>query len=123
MNHDESSAILNFDILFNWNSLLDNVRNQCHLKIYKKAFDQALIIISKLPHHLNYSISEEIINLINLVCHQFDLSPQKTMWVERYTINRVTGQAIFYQVFSLEEYIYRNVIEQKTLETISQIKL
>ncbi len=79
LNCFDPAAFLIVDFLFKWNCELENINNQCHLKIYKITFDKAIVIISDILNNSSYAIDEETINVINLVCKQFNLSPKKTM--------------------------------------------
>ena len=120
----KSPAFLSIDILFTWHSEIVKTESQCRLRIYKLTFDAAVVIVSNLPdNNPDYTITEESLTLIRLVCNKFALYPNKTMWIEHYPKGDLKEEEIFEQVILLWNDDWSKRIKKEQIEALLGVKL
>lgn len=117
------SAFLSLDILLILNYQLADINYQCRLRIYKISFNQAVVVVSKPPINTGCSSSNEVINLIDLVCYQFSLSRHNTMWIEHSYNGYAEEQESYEELIVIETYVCRKKINKQKLEELLQIRL
>ncbi len=81
------SALLRIDTPLAWYSQTAQTYYECRLRIYQIALERTLIIVSELEDNPGPSIRNKASTLIHLICDDFGLAPEKTMWVEHYPFN------------------------------------
>ena len=123
LNLDNAPAVLSVDTIFTWYSETAKGNCQCHLRIYKIAFDKAIIIASELPDNPGRSITDEALTLIHLVCYKFGLAPTKTMWVEHYPKGYFKDEATYDEVMLIQGRVISQRIKQRKIEDILGMEL
>ncbi|MEM8720143.1 MAG: hypothetical protein AAGE84_12630 [Cyanobacteria bacterium P01_G01_bin.39] len=121
LSFSESAATLDVDMLFTWYS--DTAKGNCHcrLRIYKMAFNQAIIIVSELPDNPGRSITDEASTLINLVCYKFGFAPYKVMWIEHYPPGYLKDVETYDEVILGVGHISSRRIKKQSLEKLLRI--
>lgn len=119
----KSPAILNVDMLFTWYSETAKGNCHCHLRIYKVAYDHAVIIVSELPDNPGRSITDEASALINLVCYKFGFAPYKIMWIEHYPAGYLKDDETYDEVMLAAGCISSRRISRQSLEKLLSVKL
>ena len=118
-----SAASLDIDMLFTWYSEIAKGNCHCHLRIYKVAFDKAVIIVSELLDNPGRSITDEASTLINLVCYKFGFAPYKVMWVEHYPPGYLKDGETYDEVRLGVGYISSIRINKQSLEKLLGVSL
>jgi len=75
---------------FHWKGF-GGCNSKCHLSIYFNN-NESLVIATELESNLGTSIANDAKKLIKLVCQQFELNPQATMWIEHYKADEDTEE-------------------------------
>ena len=123
MNISESPAVLSVDTPIRWYSETAQIHCECRLRIYKVAFDQAVVIVSELPDNPGRSITDEASTLIHLVCDDLELNPAKTMWLEHYPAGYLKDEETYDEVMLVQGYTYSTRIDKQKLEALLLVKL
>ncbi len=123
LNISESPAVLTIDTPITWYSQLAHLKCECRLRIYKITFELAVVIVSELDYNPGRSITDEALTLIHLVCHEFGLSPTKTMWLEHYPVGYLKDEETYEQVLLWQGYTYSKRISKQKLEALLGVKL
>ena len=123
MNPSESPAVLTIDTPIIWDSRTAQTQCKSRLRIYKIAFDQAVVIVSELEAHPGRLITAEAFRLIYWVCAEFALNPEKTMWVEHYLIGYLKDEETYDEVVLVQGYTYSTRIDKQKLEALLGVKL
>lgn len=123
LNFSESAATLDVDMLFTWYSETAKGNCHCRLRIYKVAFDQAVIIVSELPDNPGRSITDEASTLINLVCYKFGFASYKVMWIEHYPPGYLKGGGTYDEVMLAAGCISSRGINRQALEKLLGVNL
>ena len=123
MNISESPAVLTIDTPITWYSQI--AQSKCHyrLRIYKIAFDQAVVIVSKLQDNSSRLITREASRLIHWVGQEFGLSPAKTMWLEHYPAKHLQEEDIYEQVTLHQRHAYSTKVNKQKIEALLGVKL
>lgn len=116
-------AVLSIDMMFTWDSEIVKTECQCHLRIYKLTFDAAIVIVSDLPNNSGYTITEEALTLIPLVCNEFALYPTKTMWLEHYPQGDFKKEETFEQVLLFRNNDWSKRVKKEQIESLLGVKL
>lgn len=120
MNFPKISIVLDTDIIFDWNSSVDNLHSVCRLRIYRRNFDETIVIVSELTDNPGHLIRDELTTLLNLVCLQFNLTRNKIMWFEHYSYQE---REIYEEVIMLHKYACRQLVSKRKLEMLLKTKL
>ena len=123
MNISESPAVLSIDTPITWYSQIAQTKCHYRLRIYKIAFDQAVVIVSELQDNSGRLIAGEASTLIRWVCNEFALNPGKTMWVEHYPAGYLTEEETYQEVMLVMGYTSSKRIDKQKLEALLGVKL
>ena len=123
MNISESPAVLTVDTPITWYSQTAQTYCQCRLRIYKITFEKAVVIVSELLNNTGRSITDEALTLIRLVCHEFALSPGKTMWFEHYPVGYLKDDETYEQVMLVQSHTYSTRVSKQKIEAVLGVKL
>ena len=123
LNISESPAVLTIDTPITWYSQLAKLKCACRLRIYRMTFDQAVVIVSELEDYPGRSITDEALTLIHLICHEFGLSPTKSMWLEHYPVGYLKDEETYDEVMLWQGYTYSKRISKQKLEALLGVKL
>ena len=123
MNISESPAVLTIDTPITWHSQAAQTHCECRLRVYRVTFDKAVVIVSQLLNNTGRSITDEALTLIRLVCHEFALSPGKTMWFEHYPAGYLKDDETYEQVMLVQGYTYSTRVNKQKIETLLGVKL
>ena len=107
MRQTQNTAILTTDTIFSWRPTERGFDCQCRLKIYQKCSDQRVVIFSISPDLPETTFSRTIPPLIRQVNHRFNLSPQKTMWLEHYPGVKFKTTDDYFQLSILQDRVSR----------------
>jgi hypothetical protein len=81
---EQSTTNLIEDIIFTWKSVGHTFDSKCRLRIYQLECARTVIIVSNLSENTGRSITNAAEHLIQLVRFQYNLTPNKMMWIEHY---------------------------------------
>ncbi len=123
MNISESPAVLTIDTTIAWYSQIAQTKCHYRLRIYKIAFDQVVVIVSELQDNSSRLITREASTLIDLVCYNFGLAPEKTMWVEHYPAGYLKEEETYKQVLLVQGQVHSTRISKQKLEALLGVKL
>ena len=123
LNISKSPAVLTIDTPITWYSQKAQTHCQCRLRIYKIAFDQAVVIVSELEDNPGGLITAGAFRLIHWVCSEFALNSAKTMWVEHYPAGYLKKEETYEEVMLVQGYTYSTRISKQKLEALLGVKL
>lgn len=128
MNLSESPAVLSVDTPITWYSKTAQTQCKYHLckyrlRIYKIAFDKAVVILSERQDNSRGLIMEEASRLIHWVCHEFELSPSKITWLEHYPAKHLREEDIYEQVILVQPHLYSIMIDKQKIEDLLGVNL
>ncbi len=117
------SALLRIDTPLAWYSQTAQTKCECRLRIYQIDLERTMVIVSELHAHPGRSISNEAFMLIYLVCHEFDLPPGQTMWVEHYPAGYLKEEETYEQVMLMHGHVHSTRVNKQKLEALLGVKL
>jgi len=123
LNISDLPAALTIDTTITWYSQIAWSQCKCRLRIYKIAFDQAVVIVSELEDNPGRLITAEAFRLIYWVCAEFALNPEKTMWVEHYPVGYLKDEETYDEVLLVQGYTYSQRVSQQKIEALLGVKL
>ena len=123
MNPSESPAVLTIDTPIIWYSRTAQTQCKSRLRIYKIAFDQAVVIVSELEDNPVPLITAEAFRLIDWVCSEFALNSAKIMWVEHYPLGYLQKEETYDEVLLVQGYTYSTRISKQKIEALLGVKL
>lgn len=86
------------DIILNWKRKAHEELNRYHVRIYRLDRSRAIVIASNITVFPNRTIADITPEIINFVCHYFNLFHDKIMLVEHYLLNNLPNADVYFQV-------------------------
>ncbi len=123
MNISESPAVLTIDNPITWYSTIAKILCECRLRIYQITIDQAMVIVSELQDNSSRPLTGEASTLIDIVCYNFGLAPENTMWVEHYPASYLKEEEIYEQVTLVQGQASSTRVNKQKIEALLGIKL
>ena len=123
MNISESPAVLTIDNPITWYSTTAKILCECRLRIYQITIDLAMVSVSELQDNSSRPLTGEASTLIDIVCYNFGLSPENTMWVEHYPAGYLKEEETYEQVMLIHGHIHSTRISKQKLEALLGVKL
>ena len=118
MEPSQPAATLNVDTIFTWQPDGQEIDNQCHLLIYYLAYNQAVVIVRDLGNNPGQSITDNVPQLVNLVCYRFGLAPSKVMWLEHSPPEYRQDEDTYNLVMLTLDLVLRQRVTQQSLERL-----
>ncbi|MGD1917765.1 MAG: hypothetical protein ACFCAD_02070 [Pleurocapsa sp.] len=106
------------DTIFSWQSTHRHIECQCRLRIYYLASDRYLVIISALDDYPSANDERSLQQLIYQISYCYDLSLQKTMWIEHYSPSNQEDTDFYYHLLTAWHQVSWYSIGQQQLITI-----
>ena len=123
LNPSELPAVLTIDTPIIWYSRTAQTQCQCRLRIYKIAFDQAVVIVSELEDNPVPLITAEAFRLIDWVCSEFALNSAKTMWIEHYPLDYLKDDETDDEVLLIQSHTYSTRVSKQKIEALLGVQL
>ncbi len=118
MEPSQPAATLNVDTIFTWQPTEQEFDIQCHLLIYYLAYNQAVVIVRELADNPGQSITDNVIQLVNLVCYRFALATYKVMWLEHSPAEYRQDEDTYTLVMLTLNQVLRQRVTQQSLERL-----